>query len=321
LAKELAASRGECPIAGRGGAGTMVEIRKILCPTDLSPHAGRALGMAVTLARWHRSEITVVTVLPPGPPSPGAPSASPTAGGEPDLAETMDRFVEPATASGIPVRMVVQAGNVVEEILREGRSWHADLIVLGTHGQGGFQRWALGSVSDKTLRLAHCPVLTVPCRAGIEDRHGAGDLKTILCPVDFSESSGACLEYALSLAREADARLILAHVVEGLPDHEPSVNLHFNVAEYRLYLARAARERLGRILPDEARAWCEPEETVAMGKAYREILRLARDHGADLIVMGSHGWGALDPMLLGSTAHHVAREAGCSVLTVRGSIV
>jgi nucleotide-binding universal stress UspA family protein len=294
----------------------MVEIRKILCPTDFSACASRALGMAVTLARWYQAEITAVTVLPASAPPPGAKVSIHAVDVEPTLAEAMDRFVEPATASGIPVRVTIQAGDVVGQILQEGRSWRADLVVLGTHGQGGFERWTLGSVSEKTLRKAHCPVLTVP-HPGAEEPADVGGFKTILCPIDFSESSSASLGYALSLTREADARLILAHVVEGLPDHEPSVNLHFNVAEYRLYLARAARERLARILPDEARAWCEPEETVAMGKAYREILRLAREHAVDLIVMGSHGWGAMDPMLFGSTAHHVVRESSCPVLTVR----
>jgi nucleotide-binding universal stress UspA family protein len=294
----------------------MVEIRRILCPTDFSTCARQALGMAVTLARWYQAEITAVTVLPVGAPSPGANLSTHAVDVEPALAEAMERFVEPATASGIPVRVAIQAGDVVERILQEGRSWRADLVVLGTHGQGGFERWALGSVSEKTLRRAPCPVLTVPPPKTGEPADDGG-FKTILCPMDFSESSSASLGYALSVTREADARLIVAHVVEGLPDHEPSVNLHFNVAEYRLYLARAARERLAHILPDEARSWCEPEEAVAMGKAYREILRLAREHAVDLIVMGTHGWGALDPMLFGSTAHHVVRESGCPVLTVR----
>jgi nucleotide-binding universal stress UspA family protein len=69
---------------------------------------------------------------------------------------------------------------------------------------------------------------------------------------------------------------------------------------------------------EEARAWCKPDERVTIGKAYRKILQVAAEEGAELIVMGVHGKGALHLRLFGSTTHHIIREAGCSVLTLRG---
>jgi nucleotide-binding universal stress UspA family protein len=78
-----------------------------------------------------------------------------------------------------------------------------------------------------------------------------------------------------------------------------------------------ARERLSKAIPEDARAWCEAEEMVTTGRAYREILRVAKEQQADVIVMGIHAHGAIDRMFFGSTANHVVREATCPVLTVR----
>ena len=285
----------------------MVEIQRILCPTDFSALSRRSLEAAVALARWYRTEITVLHVRDCGP-------AGEAAGPAADPREDLNRFAEVAVAEGVPTRVVLREGHPVQEILSEAERIDAGLIVLGTHGRGGFERWALGSVSDKVLRKASCPVLTIPHHPEAAPR----PVKCVLCPVDFSATSLQALDFAGSLAREADARLTLLHVVEGLPDHEPRINLHFNVAEYRLYVLRAARERLAQVLPDEARGWCEPESLVACGKPYREILRVCREIQADLLVLGVHGWGALDPRLFGSTAHHVVRESSCPVLTIRG---
>lgn len=296
----------------------MVEIRRILCPTDFSAHSRRSLDAAIVLARWYQTEITVLHVLPAGLVADRSTSEP-----DPSLRDELCRFAEVSLAEGIPTHVVLRVGGTVDEILALAEAGEFGLLVIGTHGRGGFERWVLGSVSDKVLRKALCPVLTVPHRPeGMESPRRV--FQNILCAVDFSATSLKALDYAVSLAREADARLTLLHVVEGLPDHEPRINLHFNVAEYRLYVLRDARERLGRLLPEEGRAW--PEEgrawpgaatTVASGKAYREILRVAREMEADLVVMGVHGWGAMDPRLFGATAHHVVREAACPVLTIR----
>lgn len=289
----------------------MVEIHRILCPTDFSANSRRSLDAAIVLARWYQAEITVLHVLP-------AWMVANRSAAEPDpgLRDELCRFAEVSIAEGIPTHVSLRVGGPVDEILAEAEGGDAGLIVIGTHGGGGFERWVLGSVSDKVLRKAPCPVLSVPHRPEALQRPPGG-LRNILCAVDFSATSLKAVDYAVSVTREADARLTLVHVVEGLPDHEPRINLHFNVAEYRLYVLRDARERLDRLLPEEARGWCEAATAVASGKAYREILRVAREMGADLIVMGVHGWGAMDPRLFGATAHHVVREATCPVLTIR----
>jgi nucleotide-binding universal stress UspA family protein len=176
----------------------------------------------------------------------------------------------------------------------------------------------LGSVTEKVLRITQRPVLTVPPPVG-SPLPGPPLYKTILCPLDFSDASTRALEYALSLAEEADARLILLHVVEGfIEPGQLGENVHFTVPEYRRYLEQDAMSRLRAAVPEEARLWCKPEERLASGKAYREILRVALESNVELIVMGVHGRNAMTAWLFGSTTQHVVRHATCPVLTLRG---
>jgi nucleotide-binding universal stress UspA family protein len=156
-------------------------------------------------------------------------------------------------------------------------------------------------------------VLTVPRRAADTKLR----FKHILCPVDFSDSSRDALRYALSLAQESDARLVVAHVVELLSDAEIREYRMFTDPGYRANIERAAREQIAAAIPDTARRFCAIDEVVVVGRAYKEILRLAETRQADLIVIGVHGRGAADLMLFGSTTQHVVRQAICPVLTLR----
>lgn len=90
------------------------------------------------------------------------------------------------------------------------------------------------------------------------------------------------------------------------------------MAEYDRYLEVDAMARLKSVVPETASVWSAPEERVVKGRAYREILKVAKDEDVDLIVMGVQGKGALTRLVFGSTTHHVIREAGCPVLTLRG---
>ena len=90
----------------------------------------------------------------------------------------------------------------------------------------------------------------------------------------------------------------------------------FDTAEYFEAVEQQARERLEGLVTDEARVWCKPETVTARGKPYREILTLADDREADLIVMGVRGRNPIDLALFGSTTNQVVRRARCPVLTI-----
>ena len=138
---------------------------------------------------------------------------------------------------------MVREGNAVAGILEEAAHLRADLLVLGTHGRTGFNRLLLGSVSEKLVRAAPCPVLTVPVRATSAPADTVL-LKRLLCPLDFSSSSTRALQYALSLAQETNGSLTVLHVIEWFPEEEPRAHAHFHVPEYRQHLTKDARERL-----------------------------------------------------------------------------
>jgi nucleotide-binding universal stress UspA family protein len=295
----------------------MLEIRHILCPTDLSEVAPGAFALAAALARFHGAEIELAHVhelLLPGPAGP--PTYPPWAVLDPEVRGRLRSALEALAASApdASVRFAVYEGQVVAEILARAAAWPAHLVVMGTHGRGGFERWVLGSVTEKVLRRATCPVLTVPPATPSPSPVGP-PFSRVLCAVDFSAPSLAAARYALGLAERAGAVLSIVHVVEWLVEDEPGVRMAgFDVPEYRQYLEKDARERLDRLVSEDASA--RVETRVAGGRSWREILRLAEQYRADLVVMGVRGRSAVDLALFGSTTHHVVRGASCPVLVV-----
>jgi nucleotide-binding universal stress UspA family protein len=300
----------------------MIEIRHVLCPVDFSDHSLRALKQAVALASAQRGDVTALHVMPlQMPPLSGLAMA--VAGTveygtredmQADLTERLARFVAPV-ADGVPVETVVEAGDVVNQIVTQARARGVDVIVIGTHGHGEFERLTLGSTADKTQRKASCPVLTVPPAA--DATVDPGPFRRILCAIDFSESSTRALQYALALARSSGGRVRLVHVLESIPMPVPASAVGvFDVDAYRESVEAEARRRLHALVSSEVAPLTEGEE-VRIGKAADEIVRAAEDHPSDLVAMGVRGHSALEDALFGSTAYHVARRATCPVLSVR----
>jgi nucleotide-binding universal stress UspA family protein len=305
----------------------MIEIRRILCPVDLSEHSRHALDHAVAVARWYGSSVTALHVFATVPvaayaPGSGGPGVVMTAPEREQVLAALKDFVAPAGQHDVPFDVLTRDGDPVREILAQSTDMAADLIVIGTHGRSGFERLVLGSVTEKVLRRAACPVLSVPPRA--PDVSPAAGIKyaRILCAVDFSDSSMEALQYATSIAQEADARLTVLHVMEyGL--HEwPELyetfmsNAHLNVAEYRQRCQASSRERLGLAVPDAVRTYCTVDTILGEGKPYREIVQVAAERRSDLIVMGVRGRSSAVLAVFGSTTQQVVRLATCPVLTI-----
>jgi nucleotide-binding universal stress UspA family protein len=308
--------------AGEGVA--MIELRAVLCPIDFSEFSRRALDHAAALAKAYEGTVTVLHVTPATlPPLSGL--ASVTADTlEPevrqklrnDLLERLKTFAASAAAM-VRVDAHVEEGQNAAQIVALARSLPADLLVMGTHGHGGFEKLILGSTTAKTLLTAPCPVLTIP--PAPEATVAPGLFRRILWAADFSPSADRALACALSLAGKADGRITPLHVLEGLPGPRGAAALAaFDVASYRRGLEADAREQLRERLPEDAARWCEEAE-VRAGKPYEEILSAAERLEADLIVMGVQGHGAVADALFGSTAYQVARRASCPVLTARAA--
>jgi nucleotide-binding universal stress UspA family protein len=292
----------------------MISVRRILCPTDFSALSARAVEHAVTLARWYEAEVTVLHVAPL-PMAPLADLAYVPAGGltpanRERLRGELYAFVEPVRKEGVKIRLELGEGIPSREILARAYAHEADLLVLGTRGRHGLQRWVLGSVTEHVLRRAPCPVLTVSPAA---ETLPSARFETVLCPVDFSPTSAQTVHAASALAEEAQARLVLLHVIEGSTYPPIRVPPGFDVATYRKEVATEVSGRLWRLLPEGGGA---TEVAVTWGAPHHQIVRQARERHAGLVVIGAHG-GALDSALLGSTSHCVVRRASCPVLVLR----
>jgi len=306
----------------------MIEIQRILCPIDFSDYSRHALDHAVALARWYESTITVLHVFSTVPVAAyagmqGFEPIALTRADRDQLLEELKRFVETESAPGVSMDATICEGDTTIEILNQATAMKAELLVMGTHGRSGFERFLLGSVTEKVLRKASCPVLTVPRLHPDAVSATPVLFKQILCPVDFSDCSMQALNYAMSLAQEADAHLTVLHVMTDelavMPDAYGAIimNDRESLADFRARREDDARQRLKNAVPEAVAAYCRVEPMVSSGKPSREILRIAADQQSDLIVVGVHGRGAADLMFFGSTTNHVVREATCPVLTVR----
>ena len=151
-------------------------ITKILVPMDFSPHADRAFGYATSLARRLGAELTLVHVVE----DPYATGAWGAEGYLPNVGELLQELIvgterqlaklkETEAAQGLTVKTAVVTGRPSQAIIDRAASEGCDLIVMGTHGRTGLSHAVMGSVAERVLRKAPCPVLTVRAKAGASE--------------------------------------------------------------------------------------------------------------------------------------------------------
>jgi nucleotide-binding universal stress UspA family protein len=290
----------------------MLEIRVIICPIDFSSISVRAYRHALSLAEHYQARLLAVHIVEEWrhPSADFAASAYDLNEFYKGLHETGSRrlreFVKSHTHDEMEPELIVERGTAPDSILTLAQTQMADVLVMGTHGQRGFDRLVLGSTTDRVMRTAPCPVIVVPPQdtmAAGDDLHNIRHLKRILFCADFSTNSEGALRYAISVAVEYDAELILVHVLEE------GVGVD-RVAEN----TTKAMEQLNRLLP--VGALRKIRTAVLDGKPYRELIRYALEEQPDLVAMGVRGRGALDIAVFGSTTYRVMQLGACPVLAV-----
>ena len=294
----------------------MTRITRIVCPVDFSLYSEMALLLAARLGAWYRCGVTAMHVTVPLPSSEVAALAQPNRA-------LIERNLEAMVARARPTHpdvdaRLIEGDTAAAAIVKHATATNADLLVMGSHGRSGFDRFVLGSVTDATVRSAPCPVLVVPSHleAGAAPRQA--NFTRILCTVDFSVASLNALAEAMTMAEETNGELTLLSVIETPPElQQRSRGKEINVDAARAEAEAEELQRLRALIPDDIRAYCTVRTAIAEGGAARQILREAEQRGVDLIVMGVHGRSRFDELIFGSTTQDVLRKAHCPVLVVR----
>ena len=279
----------------------MINIKRILCPTDLTVHSENAVRYALCLARAYEAELILFYCDVGGGNDKGEIEAA--------LAEQTDAY------QLADVRLVTaEADDVGEEITRQAQAHRADLIVMRSRRRP-HRAALLGSTAESVCRSAPCPVLVMHNDERKSITEGLQiELKRVLVAYDFSDFAELALNYGLSLAQEHQADIHLLHVLPPRSVSEPEIAWSPDNGESPYH--KAAR-RLQRVVPPEVHLWCEIKSVVGEGHPYREILSYAEKNQIDLICLGAHGVGFGMRALFGSNVDRVLRQSPCPVLVAR----
>jgi nucleotide-binding universal stress UspA family protein len=277
----------------------MIEIKRILCPIDLSPYSVSAVRYAMALSRVHDAELILL-------------HCSDALDAEQEVKDLVAEHAGPADARWR--LLIAPPDDVGEEIMAHAQEANADLIVMRSRRRP-HRAALLGSTAESVCRSAPCPVLVMHNdeREFVTENLKV-DLQRVLVAYDFSDYSELALKYGLSVAQEHQAELHLLHVLPPGAVREPEIAWYPTKGESTYH--NAAR-RLQRVVPTEVHLWCDVKTAVSEGHPYREILNYAERFDIDLISVGAHGAGFGMRALFGSNVDRVLRQAPCPVLVAR----
>ena len=291
----------------------MLAVRSILCPVDFSEESRQALRWASAIAQHRGAELTVLSVVEPLLAQAAGIRLSVDLArdeAEPALREFVEATVPERVREASHVRMEVTVGDPAEVILQTGCRLSAGLIVMGTHGLGGFRKLLLGSTTEQVLRRTEWPVLAVPPGAvGVPAVEQPGDqLKRILLATDFRETAMAAMQWAGDLASDMGVPLVLAHVVEPVVAPPRWQEL---VADFESDRVASGQ----RMLAGLSAGFRETHNDciVSVGRPADTIASLAVEHEAGLVVMGLANAEDSELRKPGSIAYRVLRVAHVAV--------
>lgn len=289
----------------------LISVKNILYPTDFSPVAESAFPFVCAVARMFKSRVTAVHVrtlhfealMPPF--------------SFPHRVESTDQLIEKLQGTlddelkDLEHELLVGEGEVWDFIANVIEEREIDLVVIGTQGKSGLEKFMLGSVAELIFRQANCPVLRIGPHA-VANNTDAWEMTNILLATDFTPESLAACPLAFSLARERHARLTLLNVLER-PEAEDLIDPQ----RYIDSTVRMLQHQVPKVVTED----CQLAYVVTGGNPPDEIIKVAKERRTDLIVLGvrsASGRLGLATHLARPTAYHVVSKAPCPVLTVRG---
>jgi nucleotide-binding universal stress UspA family protein len=315
----------------------MINLKRILCPVDLSESSLLALRFANAVAGRYKSSLTVIHVLQnPHADIPGGETGAFSFGEliglyKEERQEEILAILRQKGSHATGYEVIFEEGVPYNKITEIAKKIKADMIIMSSNTSGS-HGMLIGHTTERTVRLAPCPVLSVQTNydeKSKEDIEKLDDLmdtspnakRTILLPTDFSEHSMLANRYAISLAKEYKAELIVLHVIESVAELSLTSGIDlpsYNTASiYYDELLKTAQRRIKDICKEAIEHGVNVSDRIIYGNPKHEILDLADSEQLDMIIMGTHGRKGFSRFINGSVAEAVVRHAPCSVLSVK----
>ncbi len=284
---------------------TAISFKNILFLTDFSPASETAFTYAVAFGRHFGARVYPAhVVVPPLLTEAEAPVALQllNQAEEDRLAQLNGLF----KGTGVSYQALISQ-SMIESVVPKWINEHGiDLIILGTHGRKGVDRFFLGSTAEMIFRTATCPVLTIGPHVPLRFSNKL-DINKVVCALALSKDTEPAIPYAVSFAQESHAELKFLHVIDNDVQNVPEPEL---LAEY-------SRTIMKGLVPADANLPCKPEFVVAEGNAADEIIKYADKERADLVVLGVSRDKRLSTHFRRGVAYKVISTGPCAVLTVR----
>jgi len=298
-------------------------IHNILVPTDFSEHSEHALHYAASLGERFGATIHLIHVNTLHRYSPDETDVA-----FPDLTPFLDRADRAARqqldagvdhgglAEATVTKALVRSLKAHDAIVDYARSKDVDIIVLATHGRTGVSYALLGSVAERVVRYAPCPVLAI--RKGdrdfVDPESGAVGIGTVVVAHDMSENSQRALKYVVDMLRPYKPTLHLVHAIElEVPVIYSQVGVDSILEMYpdiTKDLCGLLAEQADHVAPEGMEVKCAALE----GKPHRVVADYAREHEADLIVVAADSKITVSERLVGGTAERILRHSPCPTL-------
>jgi len=276
-------------------ANTLARPFRILCAVDASPPAAAAFEQALALSAHRDAQLVVVHAVSKDQPS---------SWGAVERVAALATLRERAETLNVPVRVRVQQGDTAGVILLHAMAQAPDLIVLGSHEPVGLARFRFQSIADRVVTGASCPVLLVPAAM----KGVTPVFRSIVCAIDLSSRSSTMMASLAPAASDA-GRLAFLYVLHGRRPFRRVV-----VASSSAKALDASQQLHS--LVDAQYSGSDVLVSVSSNSVHEEILRVARERDADLIVLGATRHSGLRRWFLGSTALRVSRRSVLPVLVL-----
>ena len=284
---------------------TAISFKNILFLTDFSPASETAFTYAVAFGRHFAARVYPAhVVVPPLLTEAEAPVALQLL----KQAEE-DRFAQLNNlfkGTGVTYQPLISQSMIESAVPKWINEHGIDLIIVGTHGRKGVDRFFLGSTAELIFRTATCPVLTVGPHVPLRFSNKL-EINKVLCALALTKETESAVPYALSFARESEAQLAFLHVInndiQGVP--EPEI------------LANYSKTIMEGLVPADENLVCKPEFVVEEGDPAEQIINFAEKGHADLVVLGISKDKKLSTHFRRGVAYKVISSVPCAVLTVR----